>query len=57
MLLFFAAKQSGDRSWLLPQMSPDIGTFIVLVMTPLIAALVAMIAARITVTRALNELY
>lgn len=57
MLLFFAAKQSGDRSWLLPQMSPDIGTFIVLIITPLIAAIVAMIAARITVTRALNELY
>ena len=56
MLLFFGAKQAGERSWLLPQMSPDIGTFIVLVVTPLIAAIVAMIAARITVGRALSEL-
>ncbi|MAP94406.1 MAG: cell division protein FtsX [Ponticaulis sp.] len=56
MLLFFAAKQSGDRSWLLPQMSPDIGTFLVLLATPLFAAIVAMVAARLTVTRALGEL-
>ncbi|MAK61319.1 MAG: cell division protein FtsX [Ponticaulis sp.] len=56
MLLFFAAKQSGDRSWLLPQMSPDLGTFLVLIITPFISALVAMIAARLTVTRALGEL-
>lgn len=56
MLLFFGAKQSGDRSWLLPQMSPDFGTFILLIVTPLIAALVSMVAARVTVTRALGEL-
>lgn len=56
LLLFFLARQSGDRSWLLPQMSPDIGTFIVLVVTPFASALVSMIAARITVGRALLEL-
>ena len=56
MLLFFGAKQAGDRSWLLPQMSPDIGTFLVLLITPVIAATVSMIAARITVSRALGEL-
>lgn len=56
MLLFFAAKQSGDRSWLLPQMSPDVGTFLVLIITPIVSALVAMIAARLTVGRALGEL-
>ena len=56
MLLFFAARQSGDRSWLLPQMSPDIGTFVVLIITPLFSGLVSMIAARITVSRALTEL-
>ena len=56
MLLFFAAKQSGDRSWLLPQMSPDIGTFVMLVITPVFAGVVSMIAARITVSRALTEL-
>lgn len=56
LLLFFLARQSGDRSWLLPQMSPDVGTFIVLIITPFIAALVSMLAARITVGRALSEL-
>lgn len=56
MLLFFAAKQSGDRNWLLPQMSPDFGTVFVLILTPLVAALVSMIAARVTVSRALSEL-
>ncbi len=56
LLLFFLARQSGDRSWLLPQMSPDIGTFIILLVTPLVSALVSMLAARITVGRALAEL-
>ncbi len=56
LLLFFFARQSGDRSWLLPQMSPDIGTFVVLIVTPIVSALVSMIAARITVSRALSEL-
>lgn len=56
LLLFFLARQSGDRSWLLPQMSPDIGTFIVLIITPFVAAFVSMLAARITVGRALSEL-
>lgn len=56
LLLFFLARQSGDRSWLLPRMSPDIGTFVVLFVTPVVSALVSMIAARITVSRALSEL-
>ena len=56
LLLFFTARQSGDRSWLLPQMQPDIGTFIVLLITPLVSAAVSMFAARLTVTRALAEL-
>ena len=56
MLLFFGAKQAGDRNWLLPQMEPDFGTFFVLLITPAIAAIVSMIAARITVSRALGEL-
>ena len=56
LLLFFLARQSGDRSWLLPQMSPDIGTFIILLVTPLVSALVSMLAARITVGRALADL-
>lgn len=56
LLLFFAARQSGDRSWLLPQMSPDLGTFVILVVTPIVSALVSMFAARVTVTRALAEL-
>ena len=56
LLLFFFARQSGDRSWLLPQMSPDLGTYIVLAVTPVLSAIVSMIAARITVSRALAEL-
>lgn len=56
LALFYLARQAGDRSWLLPQMSPDIGTFVVLVITPFVSAFVSMIAARITVSRALSEL-
>lgn len=56
LLLFFLARQSGGRSWLLPQMSPDIGTFIIVFTTPVISALVSMLSARITVSRALSDL-
>lgn len=56
LLLFFFTRQTGGRSWLLPQMSPDVGTFIILFVTPLVSALVSMLAARMTVGRALAEL-
>lgn len=56
LLMFFFARQSGDRSWLLPQMSPDLGTVIIFIITPVVSALVSMFAARITVGRALSEL-
>lgn len=56
LLLFFLAQQGEDRTGLLPQLAPDFGTLVILVLTPTLSALVAMIAARVTVTRALSEL-
>lgn len=53
-LLLVAAGQKADRSWLLPQMSLDIEALIILAVTPLAAALAAMLAARLTVFRELS---
>ena len=55
-VVYILAQHAGERNWLLPELQPDLGTGGILVLTPLLAAIVSMVAARITVGRALAEL-
>ncbi|MDZ4761344.1 MAG: cell division protein FtsX [Alphaproteobacteria bacterium] len=54
--ILFMAKQSGDRIWLLPQLSLSLADGMILGLTPLVAGLAAMAAARLTVLRSLSEM-
>ncbi len=54
--LLYMAKQSDGQVWLLPQLSLSMVDGLILGLTPIIAGLSAMIAARITVIRSLAEL-
>ena len=54
-LLVFAARSSGARSGLLPELSLDFTDLAILVVTPVIAGLAARIAAGVTVMRALRS--
>ncbi|KCZ50947.1 hypothetical protein HY29_06245 [Hyphomonas beringensis] len=53
--MIFAARSSGARSGLLPELSMDFYDLLILVLTPLIAGLAARLAARITVIRSLKS--
>lgn len=52
-LLVFITSQSGDRSWLLPRLSLDLGDIFILLITPILAGIAAKAAARATVIRTL----
>ncbi len=54
--ILYLAKQSDDRIWLLPQLSLSLADGLILGITPLLAGLAAMAAARITVVRSLSEM-
>lgn len=54
--ILYLAKQSDDRIWLLPQLSLSLADGLILGITPLLAGLAAMLAARITVVRSLSEM-
>ena len=54
--LLYMAKQSDGQVWLLPQLSLSMVDGLILGLTPIIAGLSAMMAARITVIRSLAEL-
>ncbi|WP_018997080.1 cell division protein FtsX [Hirschia maritima] len=54
--LLYMAKQSDGQVWLLPQLSLSMVDGLILGLTPIIAGLSAMLAARITVIRSLAEL-
>lgn len=54
--ILFALKQSSDHIWLLPQLSLSLADGLILGLTPLVAGIAAMIAARITVMRSLKEM-
>jgi len=54
--ILFALKHSSDRIWLLPQLSLSLADGLILGLTPLVAGLAAMLAARITVMRSLKEM-
>ncbi len=54
--ILYLAKQSDDRIWLLPQLSLSLADGLILGITPLLAGLAAMVAARITVVRSLSEM-
>ncbi|MBR9808521.1 MAG: cell division protein FtsX [Alphaproteobacteria bacterium] len=54
--MIFAARSSGARSGLLPELSMDFYDLLILVLTPLIAGLAARLAARITVVRSLKSM-
>lgn len=53
--MIFAARSSGARSGLLPELSLDFVDLMILVLTPMIAGLAARLAARITVIRSLKS--
>lgn len=55
-ILLYMAKQSDGQVWLLPQLSLSMVDGLILGLTPIIAGLSAMMAARITVIRSLAEL-
>lgn len=54
--ILYLAKQSDDRIWLLPQLSLSLADGLILGITPLLAGLAAMAAARITIVRSLSEM-
>lgn len=54
--MLFAVKQTGERIWLLPQLALSLGDGLILGLTPLLAGLSAMLAARMTVMRSLSEM-
>lgn len=54
-LLLVAARQSGERSGLLPQFNLALADALILIPLPFIAALAAMAAARMTVMRTLGD--
>lgn len=54
--ILYIAKASEDRIWLLPQLSLSLADGLILGLTPLLAGLAAMLAARITVVRSLSEM-
>ncbi|KCZ50231.1 cell division protein FtsX [Hyphomonas pacifica] len=54
--MILAARSSGARSGLLPELSLDFYDLLILVLTPLIAGLAARFAARITVVRSLKSM-
>jgi cell division transport system permease protein len=54
--ILFVVKQSDQRIWLLPQLSLSLADGMILGLTPLVAGVSAMIAARVTVLRSLSEM-
>lgn len=54
--ILFAVKQTGEKIWLLPQLSLSMADGLILGLTPLAAGVAAMLAARITVRRSLGEM-
>jgi cell division transport system permease protein len=54
--ILFVVKQSDQRIWLLPQLSLSLADGMILGLTPLIAGVSAMLAARTTVLRSLSEM-
>lgn len=54
--ILYIAKASEDRIWLLPQLSLSLADGLILGLTPLLAGLAAMVAARITVVRSLSDM-
>jgi cell division transport system permease protein len=54
--MLFVVKQSSDQIWLLPQLSLSLADGLILGLTPLIAGAAAMLAAKVTVMRALKDM-
>ena len=54
--MLFLVRQSQDQVWLLPQLSLSLTDGLILGLTPLLAGLAAMIAARVTVMQSLSEM-
>ena len=54
--ILFVVKQSDQRIWLLPQLSLSLADGLILGLTPLVAGVAAMLAARTTVLRSLAEM-
>jgi cell division transport system permease protein len=52
--ILFVARQSEDRIWLLPQLSLSLADGLILGLSPLLAGVAAMLAAKITVLRSLS---
>lgn len=54
--ILFVVKQADARIWLLPQLSLSLADGLILGLTPLLAGVAAMIAAKATVMRSLSEM-
>lgn len=55
-LILFFVRQSGQETWLLPQLSLSLADGLILGLSPLVAGAASMIAARITVMRSLSNM-
>lgn len=54
--ILFVVKQSDERIWLLPQLSLSLADGLILGLAPLLAGVVAMLAAKVTVLRSLSQM-
>jgi cell division transport system permease protein len=54
--ILFAVKQTGGEIWLLPQLSLSMADGLILGLTPLVAGVAAMLAAKVTVLRSLGDM-
>jgi cell division transport system permease protein len=54
--ILFVVKQTDQRIWLLPQLSLSLADGLILGLSPLVAGLAAMVAAKVTVMRSLSDM-
>jgi cell division transport system permease protein len=54
--ILFIVRQSGERIWLLPQLSLSLADGLILGLTPLLAGVAAMVATKVTVLRSLSAM-
>jgi cell division transport system permease protein len=54
--ILFVVKQSDQQIWLLPQLSLSLADGLILGLSPLVAGLAAMLAAKVTVMRSLSDM-
>jgi cell division transport system permease protein len=54
--ILFAVRQGGEQGWLLPQLSLSLADGLILGLSPLVAGIAAMLAAKVTVMRSLSDM-